>query len=586
VLVKREFDTNDFLYRFWTAITGVTALFSFIVFVLLMINYLQIRSADPVNHELMTQMRQDYAALPEQDQVLAERIQTLDLLTRKAFFTSQTHLRIGGFLLLAGVCGFLIAFKYMVRWQREKPELKETPTADLEFSAFAQSRQLITWASVGVLAVGLALTVLTQSLLSKLPESETAATAGANGESGAEIAFAIPTWEDLEQNWPSFRGPVSNGTAGSVDGPTEWDVEAGTNIKWTVDLPLPGANSPVIWGDRLFLSAADASAYEVHCYDVETGEQIWKQTVGQLPGSPADKPEVTEETGHAAPTMVVHGELVFAVFANGDMVAYDFEGELVWGRNVGVPENHYGHSSSLIAWDGLVYVQLDGMSEAKVLALNIGTGDEVWSAQRETISWASPIIARTEIGPQLIMNSEATVDAYDPATGKLLWSEEFLAGEVAPSPVYANGIVFAANEYAVAGAIRVGGTAEAPESELIWEYDEFLPEVASPITDGERIYFGTSAGDFVCVNLESASDEGEEVYAEELDMGFYSSPVLVGDTIYIGDLDGVMYVIKSGPEFELISKIEMGEEIFATPAFMDGRMYLRTAQHLYCIEQE
>ena len=575
MLVKREFDTNDFLYRFWTAITGVTALFSFIVFVLLMINYLQIRAADPVDHELVTQMRQDYAALPEQDQVLAERIQTLDLLTRKAFFTSQTHLRIGGFLLLAGVCGFLIAFKYMMRWQREKPELKETPTADLEFLAFAQSRQLITWVSVGVLGVGLALTVFTQSLLSKLPEAEVE----------ADVERVVVAWEAIEQNWPSFRGPASNGTATSTEAPTEWDIEAGTNIKWSVEIPLPGANSPVIWGNRLFLSAADESAFEVHCYDTETGEQVWKNTVGTLPGSPANKPEVTSETGFAAPTMVAHGDKVYAVFANGDMVAYDFEGELVWGRNVGVPENHSGHSSSLIAWEDLVYVQLDGMSEAKVLALDVDTGEEKWSAMRETISWASPVIARTEIGPQLLLNSEATVDAYDPKTGKLLWSEEFLAGEVAPSPVYSNGIVFAANEYAVAGAIRVGGTAEAPESELIWEYDEYLPEVSSPITDGERIYFATSAGDLVCVNLESETDEGVEVWAEELGGTFYSSPVLVGDKIYVGDLDGAMFVVKSGPEFELISKIEMGEEIFATPAFMDGRMYLRTAQHLYCIEQ-
>ena len=259
---------------------------------------------------------------------------------------------------------------------------------------------------------------------------------------------------------------------------------------------------------------------------------------------------------------------------------------MVWGRNVGVPENHYGHSSSLIAWDNLVYVQLDGSSEAKVLALNINTGEEVWSAQRETISWSSPVIARTEIGPQLLLNSESTVDAYHPADGTLLWSEEFLAGEVAPSPVYASGVVFAANEYAVAGAIRISGTAEAPESELIWEYDEYLPEVASPISDGERVYFATSAGDFVCLSLTSESDEGEEVWVEEIGGGFYSSPILVGDHIYVGDLDGVMHVLKSGPPFELISQIDMGEEIFATPAFMDGRLYLRTAKHLYCIEQE
>lgn len=558
-------------------------LFAFIVFVLLMVNYLQIRAADPVDNEMLTQMRQNYAALPEQDQVLADRIQTLDLLTRKAFFTSQTHLRIGGLLLLAGVCTFLIAFKNMVRWQREKPELDETPTADIEFLAFSKSRQLITWGSIGVLAVGLAATVMTQSVLNQLPAE--AVTTEAVAEVDDSLAFAAPTWEEMEQNWPSFRGPGSNGTAYFTTAPTEWDVESGQNIKWKKEITLPGASSPVVWGNRVFISAADESAFEVHCYDGDTGEQLWAQKVSDLPGSPADAPEVWDSSGLAAPTMVVHSTYVFTIFASGDLTAYDIDGNLVWGRNVGVPDNHYGHSSSLIAWENLVFVQLDGNEEAKVLALDVSTGDEVWSADRDTISWASPMIARTEFGPQLVLNSSSTVDAYEPSTGKLLWSQDFLTGEVAPSPVYSNGIVFSANEYAVAAAVRISGSADAIESEIIWEYDEYLPEISSPVSDGERIYFGTSAGDLVCLNLLSETDEGEEVWVEEMDMGFNSSPVVVGDRIYVADEDGVVYVIKTGPAYELISTIEMGEQINATPAFMDGRIYLRTAQHLYCIEQ-
>ena len=196
-----------------------------------------------------------------------------------------------------------------------------------------------------------------------------------------------------------------------------------------------------------------------------------------------------------------------------------------WSKNIGVPDNHYGHSSSLLAWENLIFVQLDHSLEQKVMALDMMTGDEVWNAPRETISWSSPVIARTELGPQLLLNSESTVDAYNPKTGALLWSEEFLAGEVAPSPVYANGKVFAANEYALAAAVTLGGTAEAVESEIAWEYDYYLPEVASPISDGDYVYYGTAAGDFVCLNFET----GEEVYAQELGVTFYSSPVLVGD---------------------------------------------------------
>jgi outer membrane protein assembly factor BamB len=581
MLEKREFDTNDFLFRFWTAIAFVAGMFSFVVFVLLMVNYLQIRAADPVNHELLTQLRQQYAAEPEQNQVLAERIQQLDLLTRKAFFTSQTHLRVGGLMLLAGIVTFLVAFKNLVRWQRVKPELEETPTADKEFLAFGQSRQLITWACVGALGLGLLSTLLTERTLNQ--DIIEALAKEDHGEE-AEIQLAelwVPAWEELEKNWPSFRGPASNGNAHFTTAPLEWNLEEGTNVKWKVEIPLPGANSPIVWENKVFISAADESNFEVHCYDTETGEQLWVHTLKDVPGSPAEPPQVTQETGHAAPTMVAHGGAVYAVFANGDMGAIDFDGNLRWSKNIGVPDNHYGHSSSLLAWENLVFVQLDHMIEAKVMALDMMTGDEVWNQKRETISWASPVIARTEMGPQLLLNSESTVDAYNPTTGALLWSEEFLAGEVAPSPVYANGKVFAANEYALAAAVQLSGTADAIESEIVWEYDYYLPEVASPISDGEYVYYGTASGDFVCLNFET----GEEVYAEELGVTFYSSPVMVGDRMYIADVDGVMFVVKTGAEFELLAKIENGEEIFATPAFMDGRIYLRTAEHLYCIEQ-
>ena len=279
--------------------------------------------------------------------------------------------------------------------------------------------------------------------------------------------------------------------------------------------------------------------------------------------------------------MVAHGGAVYAMFANGDLGAIDFNGNVRWSRNLGVPVNHYGHSSSLIAWENKVFVQFDDDEQPRLLALDMMTGDEIWSAERETISWASPTIARTEFGPHLLVNSAESVDAYDPETGTLLWSEEFLNGEVAPSPAYANGYVFAAQEYALACAVKLGGTADAIETEIAWEYDFYLPEVCSPVSDGTYVYYGTTPGDFVCLSLET----GEEVWVEELGSTFNASPVLVGDRMYVVDMDGVVYVMKTGGEFELLAKIEMGEEVSATPAFLDGRIYLRTAQHLYCIEQ-
>lgn len=588
MLEKREFDNNEFLARLATAIMVVSGFFSVLVFTLLLINFLQIEAVDPVDNLTLTKMRQEYASLPQQDEALAQRIRDLDMLNRKAFFTSQGHLRTGAILLLVGVCTFLISFKYSLRWRREKPVLEQVPTAEMEFLALAEARQMIMWAGVAVLAVGLGATLLTESALSRESRMVASAALEAAGEDSAakeaatEAASAPAiTWEQMEKNWPSFRGPGSLGKAFYTTAPTSWDFAAGTNVKWKADITLPGYNSPVVWGDRLYLSAADENSHEIYCFNVNDGTQVWKQVVPKQEGAPATPPKVTDDTGFAAPTMVAHGDQVFAIFANGDLVSYDKEGKLVWGRNVGLPNNHYGHSSSLIAYDKFLYVQLDQKTDPKLMAVDVATGKEVWKAQRTSISWASPIVAQTEFGPQLILCNESMVDAYDPITGAQLWTQECLSGEVAPSPAYANGMVFAANEYAVATGIQLAKGADGVQASIAWQYDELLPEVSSPVGDGERFYFGTASGILVCLDAKS----GEKVWEHEMDSGFYSSPVLVGDRIYVLDNDGVMHIIKAGPAYESIALIPTGEEAHATPAYMDGRIYLRSKNHLYCIEQ-
>jgi len=584
MLEKREFDKNDFMWRLSVAVTVTSGIFTFIIFILLAVNYLQIRKVDPINNELVKQMRIEYSELSEKDEVYAKRIQDLDLLTRKAFFVSQKHLRIGGMLLLVGSIIFLVAFKNMVRWKNELPELAEVPTAEKEFLSYAQSRHLITWGGVVLLAGGLFAALMTENLLGAealeaeglgAPELD-----GAAEEAEAVVAKEYPDWEAMEVNWPSFRGPGSSGQAHFTNAPLDWDVETGTGVKWKLEVPLPGGNSPVIWGDKLFLSGADEASRAVYCFDTETGEMLWTQTLEPFEGTPADSPGVNNETGQAAPTMVVHGDQVFAMFANADVVSYDLDGNLIWGKNFGLPDNHYGHSSSLLAYGGLLYIQLDQMSSAKLIALDVESGEMAWEKGREHISWASPILAQTEFGPQLILVSELNVDAYDPASGDLIWSQECLGGEVAPSPAYSDGVVFAANEYAQATAIQLSGSAGAVQSEILWQYDQYLPEVASLVSDGERLYFATSIGDLVCLDAKT----GEELWVEEVDEGFYSSPVLVGDRIYILDREGTMFIYRAAAEYELLGSPSLGETTFATPAFMDGRIYIRTETQLYCIE--
>ncbi|MCK5557300.1 MAG: PQQ-binding-like beta-propeller repeat protein, partial [Candidatus Hydrogenedentes bacterium] len=308
---------------------------------------------------------------------------------------------------------------------------------------------------------------------------------------------------------------------------------------------------------------------------------VWKRAVENLPGTPGTVPKVGEDTGYAAPTLAVHGDKAFAIFANGDLVCFDLEGNQRWGLNVGMPDNHYGHSSSLIAYENLLLVQYDHNSEAKLMAFNIETGKQAWVAPRKRISWSSPAYVHTPLGVQLILNSEEDVDAYDPRSGALLWTEQCLSGEVAPSAAFGGSTVFVANEYAVASAIRLETSGGATQTEVVWQWDEILPEVASPVATDERCYIASAMGDIVCLDIET----GAKVWSHEFDKGFYSSPIRVGDRIYALDRAGTMHIFKTGPEFELIGSPKLAEPTSATPAYLDGRIYVRTDDYIICIEE-
>jgi outer membrane protein assembly factor BamB len=192
------------------------------------------------------------------------------------------------------------------------------------------------------------------------------------------------------------------------------------------------------------------------------------------------------------------------------------------------------------------------------------------------MSWSSPALIETAAGLQLILNDEQNVTAYDPATGKQIWMVKCLGGEVAPSPAYnGKGIIFVANEYAQASALKLtGGTPE-----ILWQYDEYLPEISSPVAAENLFFITTSAGDVVC--LDAAT--GKAKWKQEFDKGFSSSPVLVGDRVYAIDVAGVVHIFGAAPEYKEIGTIALGEPVHATPAFMDGRIYIRGDENLYCV---
>jgi len=273
--------------------------------------------------------------------------------------------------------------------------------------------------------------------------------------------------------------------------------------------------------------------------------------------------------------MTTDGVRVFALFATGDIACLDLEGKRIWAKNLGMPDNHYGHSSSLITYQDLLIVPFDQNTGGRLLALRARSGDVVYDTLRDVgISWASPILVDTGDRFELILNSNPFVMSHDPLTGEELWRVKCMLGEVAPSPAFADGMVFAVNDYARLVGIKLQNTPE-----VSWEYIDDLSEVASLLATKEFVFMAASFGTISCFNSKS----GDRYWYHDFDEGFYSSPILVGDNVYCMDMFGMMYIFKASNEFELIGQNDLGEHAMTIPAFMHNRIYIRGANHLFCI---
>ncbi len=553
----------------WCSITKkiavVAAVLAGILSVLMIANYIQTKSVDPLNSQAISQLMTRLQENPE-DTALKEQIRALDLLARKAYFTHQWQVRTGSYLLFTFVLILLLALKYLSSLESRLPDLSKRPEPDKTWESKLLSRKYLLYGGLGLILLAFAFGILSQTEFKKIGRVRAEKNQGTSD---------FPGIEEIRDNWPGFRGPEGIGWAYHTDVPTEWDGPSGKNILWKIPIPYPGKNSPIVWGKRIFLSGADRRIQIVYCIDADSGDILWQTELNDIPGSPARRPQVTEDTGYAAPTMTTDGERVFALFATGDVACLDFEGNRIWAKNLGVPENHYGHASSLITHQDLLLVQFDQNTGGRLLALKTQSGNLAYDQPRDVeISWASPILVNTGRRTELILNSNPFVMSHDPQTGEELWRVRCMLGEIAPSPAYADGMVFVVNDYARLAAIKLG---ETPE--LVWEYLDDLSEVSSPLATKNFVIMAASYGTVTCFDRKT----GERFWIEEFSEGFYSSPILVGDFVYLMDMSGVMMVFKADKQFQRVSRNELGEMAMSIPAFMHDRIYIRGVKNLFCI---
>jgi outer membrane protein assembly factor BamB len=334
----------------------------------------------------------------------------------------------------------------------------------------------------------------------------------------------------------------------------------------------------------VFFSGATAEKREVFCFAAADGKLLWQRTVENIPGSPQEVPEIPEMTGYAAPTMATDGQRAFAIFPNGDLAAFNFDGSLVWAKHLGVPKNMYGYAASLAIWPGKLIVQWDqdegAPAGSKLFAFDCATGKVVWERTKPTHgSWASPIIAEVGGKPQVITLALPWVMSHALNDGSDLWRADLMSGEVAPSPLVAGGLAFAPVPSSELIALRPDGAGDVTKSHVAWRGMESVPDITSPAANEDFVFVVTTSGGLAC--YETAT--GKLVWQKEFEFEVQASPVIVAGQLVLLGTKGEFVVLQVGREFKELSRVNLEDEFHASPAFVGGRMFLRGATNLWCL---
>jgi outer membrane protein assembly factor BamB len=426
-------------------------------------------------------------------------------------------------------------------------------------------------------------------------------------------------------NWPAFRGLAASGVADGQGLPDTWDVAAKRNVKWTVPVPGLAHSSPVVWGDRIFVTSAISSRADatfkpglygegtasedrtpqrwvVMALDRRTGKMVWQSTAYE--GEPREKRHIKATYANATPA--TDGRFVVAFFGSQGLYAFDMRGRLRWKQDLGVlnvgaydlPEYEWGTASSPIIYTGggrsLAIVQCDTQNESFLLAADLATGKTVWKTTRKELpSWGTPTIVQRSGGPaELVTNASNFIRGYDPDTGAERWRLGGSSKITAPTPVFSGNIVIVASGRAPERpifAIRLGGSGDitlpaGTESgaHVVWRKTGRGSYMPTPLIYQGIVYVLGNGGLFDAYELET----GAEIYRQRLDpvgSGFSASPVAADGRIYLSSEDGDILIVRSGPKFELLGRIAMGEPLMATPALAGGTMIVRGEKHLFAI---
>jgi outer membrane protein assembly factor BamB len=421
---------------------------------------------------------------------------------------------------------------------------------------------------------------------------------------GACLCCAAPAFAD---NWPAWRGPNGDGHSAEKSAPLTWSKTE--NVRWKVPLPADGNSTPIVWGDRIFLTQATdkvdwppkppsggpASAQRrwLMCFSRSDGKLLWqKETVYK------EKESTHSTNPFCSASPVTDGERVIVSHGSAGLVCYDFEGKELWRKDVGKLEHIWGNASSPIIYHDLA-IQWCGPGDRQfLLAVNKKTGEKVWEhsipggdygmagGDKWLGSWSTPIIVKVGNHDEMILGVPQHLKGFDPRTGAELWTCAGLGNLVYTSAVCsADGIVLAMSGFSgPAMAVRAGGHGVVTQTHRLWRHEQRNPQrIGSPVIVGSHAYILNETGLAQCLELTTGKDLWNK---ERVSSSAWASITGVGDRLYVSNRAGDTFVFAASPEFKQLAKNSIDEPVYASIAVSDGELFIRSYKHLWCIAEK
>lgn len=416
-----------------------------------------------------------------------------------------------------------------------------------------------------------------------------------------------------KENWHQWRGPEATGVSKTAKPPVEWSPEK--NIQWKVPIEGAGTSTPIVWGNRVFLltsidtGKADPNLpkpedqpkrpfgitfpntthqFVVLCLDRQTGREIWRRTaIEKVPhqGHHGDN-------NYASYSPTTDGKRLYAWFGSAGLFCYDLDGELLWTRDLGEVATRlsFGEGSSPVVHDNRVVINRDNEDQSYIIALNAEDGETIWKQNRdESSAWATPLVVEAAGKTQVIINASNRVRSYDLEDGSLIWECGGQVGNVTPTPVAAEGIVYCMSGYRGSAAFAIPLDSEGDitdQKKTIWSLNRGTPYVPSPVLyDGLLFFNQSNNGILTAVDAKTGKVVIERTRMEGIS-NMYASPVGADGRIYFVGRDGATLVIAKDREFKVLAVNRLGEDIDASPALAGNQIFLRGKKNLYCIAEE